>query len=74
LTALNRTICVEAENSTGVNLWNPGAEKNCPGVIPGDAWRRFVAVEPYAMGVNRFFVLKPQEKHVLRMKARIVEL
>lgn len=69
--ALNRTICIEAENSTGVNLWNPGAEKNCPGFISGDEWRRFVAVEPYAMGVNRFLVLKPQEKHVLRMKVRI---
>ena len=69
--ALDRTICIGAENSTGVNLWNPGAEKNCPGFISGDEWRRFVAVEPYAMGVNRFLVLKPQEKHVLRMKVRI---
>lgn len=68
--ALNRTILIEADNSTGVNLWNPGFEKNCPGIIPGDEWRRFVAVEPYAMGVNRFLVLKPQEKHVLRMKIR----
>lgn len=69
--ALDRTILIEVENSTGVNLWNPGFEKNCPGFIPGDEWRRFVAVEPYAMGVNRFLVLKPQEKHVLLMKARI---
>lgn len=72
--AFNRTVLVEVENSTGVNLWNPGAEMKCPGFIPGDEWRRFVAVEPYAMGVNRFLVLKPQEKHVLRMKARIVGL
>ena len=70
--ALNRTIFVEAENSTGVNLWNPGAEKNCPGLIPGDEWRRFVAVEPYAMGVNRFLVLKPHEKHVMRLKVRTI--
>ena len=67
--ALNRTILIEVENSTGVNLWNPGAEKKCPGVIPGDEWHRFVAVEPCAMGAKRFLVLKPQEKHVLRMKA-----
>ena len=66
--ALDRTICIEVENSTGVNLWNPGAEKNCPGIIPGDEWRRFVAVEPYARGINRFLVLKPHERHVLRMK------
>jgi len=66
--ALGRTLRIEAENSTGVNLWNPGAEKKCPGFIPGDGWRRFVAVEPYARGVNRFLVLKPHEKHVLRMK------
>ena len=70
---LNRTVCIEAENSTGVNLWNPGAEKNCPGFIPGDEWRHFVAVEPYARGVNRFLVLRPQERHVLRMKVRIVD-
>ena len=66
--ALDRTICIEAENSTGVNLWNPGDDKKCPGVIPGDEWRRFVAVEPYARGVNRFLVLKPHGRHVLRMK------
>ena len=66
--ALNRTICIEAEHSTGVNLWNPGAEKNCPGIIPGDEWRRFVAVEPYARGLNRFLVLKPHGRHVLRMR------
>jgi len=70
--ALDRTILIEAGNSTGVNLWNPGAEKNCPGFIPGDEWRRFVAVEPCARAGNRLLVLKPQERHVLRMKVRIV--
>ena len=66
--ARDRTICIVAENSTGVNLWNPGVEKKCPGIIPGDEWRRFVAIEPYARGFNRFLVLKPQGRHVLRMK------
>ena len=69
---LDRTVCIEAWNSTGVNLWNPGVEKNCPGFIPGDEWRRFVAVEPYSMGFNRFLVLKPQEKHVLKMRVRLL--
>ena len=68
--ALNRTLCIESENSTGVNLWNPGFEKDCPGVVPGDGWRRFVAVEPFAMGLNRFYVLAPGESHVLTMKVR----
>lgn len=69
--ALNRVLRIEALNSTGVNVWNPGAEKNCPGVIPGDAWRRFVAVEPYAMGDNRFLVLRPGEETVLEMKVEV---
>lgn len=64
-----RTICIEAQNSTGVNLWNPGSEMNCPGAIPRDAWRRFVSIEPFAAGINRLLVLEPHGKHVLRMKA-----
>jgi len=65
--ARNRVLRIEALGSTGVNVWNPGFEKQCPGTIPGDEWRRFVAVEPFAMGVNRFLVLKPGEAHVLQM-------
>ena len=65
--SLGRTIRIVAENSTGVNVWNPGVEKKCPGTILGDEWRRFVAVEPFSMGVNRFHVLKPGQCRVLKM-------
>jgi len=44
--ALDRTIFLFFENATEVNIWNPGAEKDCPGTIPGDEWRRFACVEP----------------------------
>lgn len=45
---LGRTIVVESEGASALNVWNPGAEKQCPGVVPGDEWRRFVCVEPIA--------------------------
>lgn len=66
--SLGRTIRIVAENSTGVNVWNPGAEKKCPGTISDDEWRRFVAVEPFAMGLNRFLVLSPGETNVLKVR------
>lgn len=62
-----RTLRIVAEGATGVNLWNPGPEKQCPGVIPGDAWRSFVAVEPFVRGVNRFVVLEPGSECRLAM-------
>ena len=65
--SLGRTIRIVAENSTGVNVWNPGVEKKCPGFIPNDEWRHFIAVEPFAMGKNRFLVLTPDETNVLKM-------
>ena len=58
---------IVSEGATGLNLWNPGREKLCPGVIPGDEWRRFIAVEPFAMGVNRFLVLPAGGRHMLKM-------
>ena len=64
--ALGRTIRIAAENLTAVNVWNPDVLE-CPGVIPSDAWRHFVAVEPIARGFNRFLVLGPGQTHVLRM-------
>ena len=69
--ARQSTLRIVAEDSTGVNVWNPGWEKDCPGVIPGDAWRRFVAVEPYARGANNFFVLRPGERSVLKMTLEV---
>jgi len=62
-----RTLRIVAEGATGVNLWNPGPEKQCPGLIPGDEWRNFVAVEPFARGVNRFAVLGPGSECRLAM-------
>ena len=65
--ARNLALRIVSEGATGLNLWNPGPEKRCPGVIPDDEWRHFVAVEPFAMGLNRFMVLSPGESHVLKM-------
>ena len=49
---LGRKIIVECEGASHLNVWNPGAEKNCPGVVPGDEWRRFVCVEPVFMAAT----------------------
>lgn len=58
---------IAAEGLTGVNVWNPGEAKKCPGVIFGDEWRRFVAIEPYARGFNRFSVLEPGGSSTLHL-------
>jgi len=67
-------VRIVATGSTGVNLWNPGEGKQCPGMIEGDGWRHFFAVEPYAMGVNRFMVLPPGQKHELGMTVSVSPL
>lgn len=67
------SVRIVSEGASGLNLWNPGAEKLCPGVIPGDEWRRFVAVEPFVMGKNRFVVLKPDENLRLKMSVSLPE-
>lgn len=69
--ALARRLDISAENATGVNFWNPGREKKCPGTIVGDGWRRFIAIEPFVMGTNRFIVLKPSEKRSLGMRLHV---
>lgn len=43
-------VSVSCVGANHLNVWNPGAEKNCPGVVPGDEWRRFVCVEPIFAG------------------------
>ncbi len=45
-----RAISLGCEGASDVNVWNPGQEKLCPGVVPGDSWRRFVCVEPILVG------------------------
>ena len=64
---LDRTIFVFAENSTGLNIWNPGAPKDTPGFIPGDSWRHFACVEPFAGSSEKPIVLKPGEYFSLMM-------
>jgi len=44
--SLGRTTHILFGRATVVNVWNPGPEKDCPGTVPGDEWRRFVCVEP----------------------------
>lgn len=64
---LNRTLMVFGENSQFVNIWNPGAEKDCPGTIPGDDWRRFVCVEPMSCAEGKSVVIRPGERHLLKL-------
>jgi len=64
---LDRTLYIFAENSTDVNLWNPGAEKDTPGFIPGDSWRTFACVEPMQGSVEKPITLRPGDYTTLRM-------
>ena len=61
------SVSVEAWGASDVNVWNPGFEKNCPGFVPGDSWRRFVCVEPIVVGQEGTVTLKPGESHRLKM-------
>ncbi len=62
-----RAISVEAWGASDVNVWNPGFEKNCPGNVPGDSWRRFVCVEPILVGEDGSGSLKPGVARSLKM-------
>ncbi len=64
---LARTLKLYFENATGVNVWNPGPELDCPGTIRNDGWRGFVAVEPMARGEGRTITLPQGACHVLKM-------
>ena len=70
-----RKIVVECEGASHLNVWNPGAEKNCPGVVPGDEWRRFVCVEPIFMAAADGSPgrIPPGGQRILKMKIRIEE-
>jgi glucose-6-phosphate 1-epimerase len=57
------TVNVACEGATHLNVWNPGAAKNCPGTVPGDEWRRFVCVEPIALAVE----VPPRGRKTLEM-------
>jgi glucose-6-phosphate 1-epimerase len=65
----SRAVMVSCEGATHVNIWNPGAAKNCPGTVPGDEWRHFVCVEPIALAVE----VPPGGSKTLKMTVKAVE-
>ena len=69
--ALDRTLFIFCENATDVNVWNPGAEKNCPGTVPGDEWRRFVSVEPILGDAAKPVTLKAGESVSLMLGVEV---
>lgn len=70
-----RKVVVECEGASHLNVWNPGAEKNCPGVVPGDEWRRFVCVEPVLMAATDGspVPIPPGGRRILKMTIRAEE-
>ena len=68
LTEPARHVSVEFLGADAVNVWNPGHEKLCPGTVPGDSWRRFVCVEPIAVGSSGTLSLPPGGTHLLRIR------
>lgn len=68
---LDRTIYVFAENSTEVNVWNPGAPKDTPGFIPGDSWKGFACVEPVLGSVAKPVTVKPGDYLSLMMGVEV---
>ncbi len=68
---LDRTIYIFAENSTRVNVWNPGAPKDTPGFIPGESWRNFACVEPVLGSVAEPVTLKPGDYISLMMGVEV---
>jgi glucose-6-phosphate 1-epimerase len=70
--ACGYAVVVESVGASDVNVWNPGAEKLCPGMVPGDEWRRFVCVEPIRVGTNGApLTLAPGGCAFLKMKIRL---
>lgn len=66
----SRVIAVGCEGATHVNIWNPGAEKRCPGKVPGDSWRRFACVEPIAIG-GTAVTIPPGGMRTLKMTVKV---
>jgi D-hexose-6-phosphate mutarotase len=63
----SRRVEVSCEGATHVNVWNPGAAKNCPGSVPSDEWRCFVCVEPIVLTVE----VPPRGKKTLKMTVEV---
>lgn len=68
---LDRTLYIFAENSTRVNIWNPGAPKDTPGYIPGDSWRNFACVEPVLGSRSAPVTLAPGDFITLMMGVEV---
>jgi D-hexose-6-phosphate mutarotase len=71
----SRVIEVGCGGATHVNIWNPGAEKRCPGKIPGDSWRRFACVEPITIGNDSdpAVMIPPGGRRTLKMTVTVKE-
>ena len=71
--ACSRVVVVESAGASDVNVWNPGAAKLCPGIVPGDEWRRFVFVEPIRVGTGGApLAIAPGGRVFLKMTVRLV--
>ena len=70
-----RIAYIECLGANHVNVWNPGSEKNCPGVVPGDEWRRFACVEPILVGGvdGSPLPIPPGKRQSLKMTIRSVK-
>lgn len=68
---LDRTLYIFAENSTHVNIWNPGEKKDTPGIIPGESWRNFACVEPLLGYSRKPVTLKPGDYVTLMMGVEV---
>ena len=67
----NCAVLVGCEGASHVNIWNPGVEKRCPGLIPSDQWRHFVCVEPIVDGDTQFGAISPGSRRTLKMTIQV---
>ena len=69
--AKGRALTVSCVGASHMNIWNPGVEKACPGVVPADQWRRFVCVEPIVLGQTPQATIPAKGKRNLKMEIAI---
>jgi len=68
-----RQITLEWKEVDSVGIWNPGAEAKCAGVLPVEAWKSFVCVEP-RVGVLRPLVLPVGGSRKMTMTVKVCEV